>query len=134
MPEELREAIDRYRKTTAHGARKRELQHLGKLMRRVDPEPFRQAVDAAAAGARSETAAMHMAERWRDELIADDAALTRWMNEYPETGIQHLRSLVRAARRDGAADDPARRQPRSYRDLYRFVRAQLSAAGDTGAA
>lgn len=130
MPDELREAIDRYNQTTAHGARKRELQHLGKMMRRVDPEPLRRAVEAATAGARTETAAMHAAERWRDELVADDAALTRWMNNHPDTEIQHLRSLVRAARRDGAAEDPARRQPRSYRDLYRFIRTRLSGTTD----
>jgi ribosome-associated protein len=70
---------------------------------------------------------LHETERWRAELIADDDAMTRWLHEYPDTDTQQLRSLVRAARRDAAALEPLARQPRSFRDLFQFIKPVLSA-------
>jgi ribosome-associated protein len=64
-------------------------------------------------------------ERWRAELIADDAALTRWMSAHPDTDAQQLRSLVRAARRDTAALAPEDRQPRAVRELFQFIKPHL---------
>jgi ribosome-associated protein len=65
---------------------------------------------------------LHETERWRDALIADDEAQTRWAGEYPDCDLQRLRSLVRAARRDQASRAEDARQPRSYRDLFQFLR------------
>ena len=65
------------------------------------------------------------AERWRERLIADDEAMTQWMAEYPDCDTQRLRSLVRAARRDSAALTPEQRQPKSFRELFQFIRPLL---------
>jgi len=79
-------------------------------------------VAAFALGSAKDTLALHEAERWREALIDDDEALTRWMAEHPDTDAQRLRSLVRAARRDRAALTPEQRQPRSFRELFQFIR------------
>lgn len=121
MPDALRDAILEYRRTKSHEGRRRQLQYVGKLMRSADEAQLREAVAAARLGSARETLALHEAERWRAELIADDEALTRWMQQHPDTDTQQLRSLVRAARRDAVA--PEARQPKSHRELFQFVKA-----------
>lgn len=122
MPEPLREAILTYQRTRSHEGRRRQMQYVGKLMRSADEAPLREAVAAFALGSAKDTLALHEAERWREALIDDDEALTRWMAEHPDTDAQRLRSLVRAARRDRAALTPEQRQPRSFRELFQFIR------------
>lgn len=126
MPDGLREAILEYRRTKSHEGRRRQLQYVGKLMRSADEAVLREAVAAARLGSARETLALHEAERWRAELIADDAALTRWMQQHPDSDAQQLRSLVRAARRDAVV--PEARQPRSHRELFQFIKARSVAA------
>ncbi|MCZ2441910.1 MAG: DUF615 domain-containing protein [Burkholderiales bacterium] len=121
MPEPLREAIDTYRRTPSHEGRRRQMQYIGKLMRSADEAPLREAVAAAALGPARAALKLHETERWRAELVADDAALTRWLDRHPETDAQQLRRLVRAARRDAAGLPPEARQPKSMRELFRFL-------------
>ncbi len=122
MPEPLREAILEYRKTRSHEGRRRQMQYVGKLMRSADETSLREAVAEAALGSARETLRLHEVERWRDALIADDEALTRWMAQHPDSDAQQLRSLVRAARRDGADISLEQRQPRRSRELFQFLK------------
>lgn len=126
MPEPLREAIQTYQRTRSHEGRRRQLQYVGKLMRTADEAPLREAAAAAALGSAKETLLLHEAERWREALIDDDAALTRWVAEHPDTDAQHLRSLVRAARRDRAQQASDQRQPKSFRELFQFIRPSIT--------
>mgnify|MGYP003352996470 CR=1 FL=1 len=99
-----------------------DLQFIGKVMREVDPEPLREAVAAWQLGHARDALQLHQIERWRLELLNDDAdALTRWMGEYPETDVQQLRSLVRQARKD-AAGAPEQRNGRAFRELFQFLK------------
>jgi ribosome-associated protein len=125
MPEALRSAIVEFRRTRSHEGRRRQLQYVGKLMRAADEATLREAVAAATLGSARETLALHEAERWRAELIADDDALTRWQQAHPDTDTQRLRSLVRAARRDAAALAPEARQPKSFRELFQFIKPMI---------
>jgi ribosome-associated protein len=129
LDEPLREAIETYRRTRSHEGRRRQMQLVGKLMRGADADALREVVAAAKLGSARETLALHQAERWRAELIADDGALERWLAAHPDTDTQQLRSLVRAARRDTAGLAPEARQPRSVRELFQFLRPLLAAAG-----
>jgi ribosome-associated protein len=127
MPESLRDAIKVYRKTRSHEGKRRQMQYVGKLMRGADEEALREAVAAATVGSARETLALHETERWRAELIADDGALDRWLHDHPDTDTQQLRSLVRAARRDAVGLAPEARQPKSFRELFQFIKPMLSA-------
>ncbi len=122
MPEILRDAIRAYRQTKTHEGRRRQMQYVGKLMRRTDPEPLREAVAAMQLGHARDSLALHQAEHWRAELVADDEAVTRWACAHPQGDVQQLRSLVRAARKDAAAI-PEKRSGKSFRELFRFIRA-----------
>lgn len=125
LPEALRDAIVQYRRTRGHEARRRQMQYVGKLMREVDEAPLRAAVDEAALGSARETLLLHEAEHWRDRLLDSDDALTEWLQQHADCDAQRLRSLVRAARRE-AAQPPESRNPRSARELFRFLRPHLS--------
>ncbi len=125
LPERLLDALVMFRNTRTHEGRRRQLQYVGKLMREVDAEPLREAVAEAKLGSARDTLLLHQAERWRDALLADDDALTRWLHEHADCDTQRLRSLVRAARRE-AALPPQKRNPRNARELFQFIRPHLT--------
>ena len=125
MPEALRDAIVEFRRTKSHEGKRRQMQYVGKLMRSADEDALREAVAAATLGSAQNALALHEAERWRAELIADDDALTRWLADHPDTDSQQLRSLVRAARRDAGGLAPEARQPKSFRELFQFIKPML---------
>ena len=127
LPERLLDALAQYRNTRTHEGRRRQLQYVGKLMRDVDDAPLREAVAESKLGSARDTLLLHETERWRDALLADDEALTRWMNAHADCDAQRLRSLVRAARRE-AALPPEQRNPRSMRELFQFIRPMLAEA------
>jgi ribosome-associated protein len=130
IAEQLLDAIRTYKKTRTHEGRRRQMQYIGKLMRIHDVEPIRQAVTDLQLGRAKDSLALHQAERWRAELIDDDAAATRWAAEHAGTDVQQLRSLVRAARKD-AALAPEQRSGRAYRELFQFIKQHTLADGDT---
>lgn len=121
LPESLRDALAEYRRTRSHEARRRQMQYIGKLMRGVDPEPIRQAVDDMRLGRAKDALALHETERWRAELIAADGAVTDFLHRHPGVDAQQLRALVRNARKD-AALSPEQRSGRAYRELFQFIR------------
>jgi ribosome-associated protein len=128
LPEALLEALDEYRRTRSHEGRRRQMQYIGKLMRQVDAAAIGDAVASFRLGQARDTLALHRAERWRDELVADDDALTRFGHAHPEADLQQLRSLVRAARRDAAAATTGQRHGRPWRELFQFLRDAADAA------
>lgn len=125
MPDALRDAIQTWQHTTSHEGRRRQMQYVGKLMRTADAAPLREAVAAFKLGGARDAWRLHEAERWRERLIADDDAMTQWLAQYPDSDAQRLRSLVRAARRDSAALTAEQRQPKSFRELFQFIRPLL---------
>jgi ribosome-associated protein len=88
-------------------------------------------------GSTKDTLALHLAESWRDRLLAEDTALQEWMNEFPSTDSQQLRALVRQARKDDVTTkaDIAKgllpRQSRAYREIFQLIKEQMNLADDT---
>lgn len=129
LDEQLFDAVQQYKKTKSHEGRRRQMQYVGKLMRKVDVHPIREAVAALQLGHAKDSLALHQAERWRVELLASDDALTGWMAEHPGSDVQQLRSLIRAARKDAAAA-PEQRSGRAFRELFQFIKSQPTADTD----
>lgn len=124
LPADVRAEIDRVRAIRSHGARKRQLAYLAKLMRRHGEDAF--AAARAALGEDREVrhrehAAMQRLESLRETLLEDDGdgALETLIDEHPGIDRQHLRSLIRRARSEREAGKP----PRAYRELFRALRA-----------
>ena len=118
LPEDLRAAVAEASRITRHEARRRHLQYIGRLMREVDPDPIREKLAVWDGVSREHAAKLHLAERWRERLFEDEAALAEFLREHPDADSQRLRSLVRAA----VAERNAARAPRSYRELFRLLR------------
>jgi len=125
LPERLRDAVMAARLITAFGARRRQMQYIGKLMRKVDAEPIRAALDAWQAQSTGRTAAHKRIESWRERLLAGDAALAELLRAYPRADIQHLGGLIRGTLHEREANQP----PRSYRELYQALRSLIENAG-----
>ena len=130
LPDRLREAIAAAQRITAHEARRRQLQFIGKLMRQVEPEPIARALDDLTGDSRAAVALMHHCERWRDRLIEDDAALTELLCVHPDLDAQALRATIRAARRERLSQQPPRHARALYQRLHDLLgTAQRRAAG-----
>jgi len=119
LTENLLGAILEAKRIKSHEGRRRQMQLIGKLMRTVESEPIRAMLDGFRGQSREETARMHRLERLRDQFMEDEAALTDIMNAYPGADSQQLRTLRRNALREREQNKP----PRSYRELFRELRA-----------
>jgi ribosome-associated protein len=128
LPEKLRDALTDAKKITNFEGRRRQMQYIGKLMRPLDPEPIRAAVDEQLNGSADLTLQLHLAEQWRDRLVADDEALGEWLTTYPATDSQQMRALIRQARKDAKPEKPgeAPRHGKSYREIFQLVKEQMS--------
>ncbi|MDB5861269.1 MAG: hypothetical protein JWQ76_4958 [Ramlibacter sp.] len=134
LPEKLVDALDALKKITNFEGRRRQSQFVGKLMRNLEPErqqAVRDALDEERGGSAQQTLALHMAEKWRDDLIASDDSLQAWLDANPDTDAQQLRALIRQARKDTQPDQDAisrglaPRRGRAYREIFQIVRGQL---------
>jgi ribosome-associated protein len=118
LPALLLAAVREAQRITSHEARRRQLQYIGKLMRKVDPEPVRAALAMIAGQSALARAQQRRLEGWRERLIGDDLALTAFAGEHPGADLQELRTLIRNARKEIAESKP----PRAQRELFRVLR------------
>jgi ribosome-associated protein len=119
LPEDLHEAILAARKIHQRGARKRQLQYIGKLMREVDAEPIQQQLDRLTGQSQEAALLLHRIERWRDELLTQgDEKLEALIEEYPQADRQHLRQLLRSAKKEAEEN----KAPKAARSLFRYLR------------
>ena len=131
LPDKLIDALKEARRITNFEGRRRQMQFIGKLMRPLDMTPIRAAIDEQANGSADLTLALHLAEQWRDRLLADDDALSQWLTDYPATDSQQLRALIRQARKDIAKPETPGEAPRhgkSYREIFQLVRQAMAKA------
>ena len=56
-------------------------------------------------------------------LIADDEALTIFLNAYPDTDVTHLRQIIRNARDEARLNKPLK----SFREIFRVIREAMQA-------
>ena len=114
LPEILSDAIRQARSMQKHGARRRQLQYIGRLMREVDALPIQQKLDSWRQVSIHQTARLHQLERWRESLLSDEHVLTEFAQQYPAADLQRLRLLIRNAHKERAAGKP----PKSFRLLF----------------
>lgn len=121
MPEDVRDAILECQQIKDHEGRRRQLQYVGKKMRTLDKEEvaaIQRTIDSWKGLSKADTANMHAMERRRDKLLADDKALTVLLSENPELDVQHLRTLIRNARKEQAENKP----PKAYREIFQILK------------
>ena len=118
LPERLVDAIRDARTMTAWGARKRQLQYIGKLMREVDAEPIRKRLLLAEHARDADAARQHALEQWRDRLLAEPATLDRLAAEFPQLDRPRFKALIQRAREERERGAP----PRAFRELFRELK------------
>jgi len=121
MPEDVREAILMCQTISNHEGRRRQMQFVGKKMRTLDEEEIaiiQRTIDSWKGMSKADTAALHALERRRDKLLADDKALTVLLSEHAELDGQHLRTLIRNARKEQAENKP----PKAYREIFQILK------------
>jgi ribosome-associated protein len=128
LPDALLRALREAKTIAAHGAKRRQIQYIGRLMREVDPAPIRERL-ALLRGESAQASARHRRlEQWRARLMEHDAALTEFAQQFPRADTQILRTLIRNARREQKEAKP----PRAFRELFRLLR-EAAADGEASA-
>lgn len=126
MPENLREAILECQRIRNHEGRRRQLQYIGKIMRSLDEETIatiNRTIESWRGLSKADTLLMHALENQREKLLADERALTEFLHKYPQADIQQLRTLIRNAKKETAANKP----PKAYREIYRLLKQIMTA-------
>lgn len=119
LPDELRRAIADLQSIRSRGAGRRQRQFIGKVMRSIDAEPIRTALEAMENQSLQERKHFHDIERWRDRFVEDgEAAATEFIDRYPGTDRQQLRSLLRNLATAKTED----KRTRAARVLFKFLR------------
>jgi ribosome-associated protein len=129
MPEDLDDAVREARRITDHEGKRRQLQYVGKLMRSLTEDEIaalRTALETYRGVNKSETARLHWIERTREQLLADDAALTEFIRTHPGVDAQEGRTLIRNARKEREQQKP----PRYYRELFQWIKNAAGADDD----
>jgi ribosome-associated protein len=118
LDESLRDAIAEAKRITANGAIRRQLQYIGRLMRDTDLAPIVEQLQKWEGKHQEENARFHHMERWRTRLLEDGQVLEEFLAAFPGTDVQQMRTLIRNAQKEQAANKP----PKSSRELFKMIR------------
>src|SRR5450830_607856 len=131
MPEDVRDAILECQQIKDHEDRRRQMQYVGKKMRTLDEEEIaaiQKTLDSWRGLSKADTASMHALERRREKLFKDDNALTELRAQHPDLDVQHLRPLIRNARKEQAENKP----PKAYREIFQILKELQTASAKDG--
>jgi ribosome-associated protein len=117
LPESIFEAVRDCQKIAAHGARRRQIQYLGKLIRGVDDAPIRAGLALLRGESAVETARLHRLERTRARLLEDEASLSDIAARWPQADLQQLRQLRRNALKEQESGKP----PKNFRAIFQVL-------------
>lgn len=126
LPRELEDAVLLVKTMKSREARRRQIQYIGALMRRVDPEPIRQAFDDLLQVRGRDVRAFQEIERWRDELLSGNPrVIERIAARFPGVDRDRISALVRGARAERTAGGK-----KHSRSLFRYLREQSGSTGE----
>ena len=122
MPETLREAVLEAKRISPskHGARKRQVHHIGAMLRDIDAGPIIAIIDNTEEVRRDDARHFRQIELWRDRLIeGEDTVFEEIVEAHPEIDRQHIHQLVRNAQKEKEENRP----PKSARAIFRYLMA-----------
>lgn len=124
LPEPLRDAVLLAQRITAHGGLYRQKQYIGKLMRKFDAEPIREAIEARRDRERVEAMRFHRIEEWREKLLREGAeAVARLKTEFPAIDADAVGALTERARQE--QQNSSQKITPAGRELFRVLRASM---------
>jgi ribosome-associated protein len=119
----LVEAVRHARSINAHGALRRQKQLIGKIMRDIDADPIRRAIDALDQRSQQDSRVFRDAERWRDRLCAEGAAA---IVEFRALTGKDCEALAKRLQEHAAASRQTVRKT-AYRQIFREIHKELLA-------
>lgn len=122
LTDPLYKAIIDAKSIKSHGAKRRQAQLIGKLMRNADSEAILEAYEQLINEESSNTAHFHEIELWRDKLIqGEKEILTEFINHYHPKDLQLLRQLIKKAQEDVLKE----KNTGASKALFRYLRSCL---------
>ena len=147
LPEKLVDALAEQKRLTNFEGKRRQMQFIGKLMRKLDEsqvEAAKAALEEQRTGVSREQTHILVAEQWRDRLIVSDDHLGVWLDQFPATDVQQLRTLMRQVRKDDATAIakakeaeakghilPPAKKGKAYRELFQLLLAHINGTAGT---
>jgi len=128
LPDDLAEAIRFYHTLRDKEARRRHQQFVGTVMRKLDPEPIRQALEELDQLRYQQAEAFHQIEVWRDALVDGDEEMLNEVVGRFGLDLKQVRQLARLAAAEKAGGKPSK----NGRALFRLLRqcAEREQSGD----
>ena len=122
----LREAFELAKNIKQREAKRRQLQFIGKLMRAENHAEISAAMTRMDDDNRLFRQRFQQLEKIRDELIDNESALEALLDGHPELDRQHLRQLIRQARKQASSKDQApEKASAKRRKLFEYLRETL---------
>ena len=122
LPSDINNAIEDYKKIKSLSAKKRQLLFIGRLLRSTDlHEAFIQ-YEAVKNHSQLANQQFHLVEQWRDKLIQSPDAITEFINQFPKTDVQQLRSLIKNSINEIEKNKPLK----SSRSLFKIIQSILN--------
>ncbi|WP_455365110.1 ribosome biogenesis factor YjgA [Kaarinaea lacus] len=121
LPDDLSNALLQAKQIKKHGAKRRQLQYIGRLMRDVDADDIRAQYEHVTQQSAQAVQQLHKIEKWRERLLQEgDDALQALIEEFPNLDRNHLRQLIRTAKQESSQNSP----PKAYRKIFQLIKAE----------
>ena len=123
LPDDLLSAILEAKRIRQRGAGRRQLQYVGKLMRKVDAEVIQQHYDDITLQSNEAVNHLHKIEEWRNRLLEQgDHGLEAFLQEHPTADRQQIRQLIRSTLSEQKQNKPKK----AYRNLYQLLKTYIT--------
>ncbi|MCQ3828094.1 DUF615 domain-containing protein [Microbulbifer elongatus] len=119
MDATLEEGIATFHRIKSREARRRQLQYIGKLMRKADVEAIEAVLEKHKEQDHQHLRFDRMAEEWRERLLTEGKeGQSAFFDAHPGVDIQQLRTLIRESNKEIAN----KKAPTNQRKLFRYLR------------
>lgn len=118
LPSNLFEAILAMQKITSNGAKRRQSQYIGKLMRNFDVSELNTIMTIWDQQELTEKQHSHTIESWRKRLVEDPGSINDFLIKFPTEEKLILLNTIKEAVEEKTQD----KQPRYNRELYKLVK------------
>ena len=94
LPDSLMHEILEAKNITQNGAKRRQLQFIGKIMRHIDIDSIRNQLEQIKQPSAGKVKLLHKAESWRNKLIDNEESFKDFIKIYPHSDSSELQTLI----------------------------------------
>jgi len=116
LPDSLKHEVFEAKNIRQNGAKRRQLQFIGKIMRNIDVDPIRIQLEQLKQPSAAKVKLLHATESWRNKLLDDEQSLKDFSALYPTADSSELEPLISDCR--GTLSNKSKS---SYRKLFKLI-------------